>query len=137
MRRAVFERKIAYHKVGRFLRFRTEDLQAYLNANRMEPQVLTIPGVAHDRSACPADNDRGRWRRLLRRPRSGGPVGVKPAWRILIATEPSLARRLRVTVRQLLKSAPAAFIQAPNGRRGGHVGVVEINTSKTREGESR
>lgn len=38
LRRAVFERRVAYHKLGRLLRFDPDDLDRYLEANRVEPQ---------------------------------------------------------------------------------------------------
>ena len=37
VRRLVAERRIAFHKVGHFLRFRVEDLDAFLEAGRVEP----------------------------------------------------------------------------------------------------
>ena len=37
VRRLVAERRIAFHKVGHFLRFRTDDLDAFLEAGRVEP----------------------------------------------------------------------------------------------------
>jgi excisionase family DNA binding protein len=36
MRRLVAERRIAYHKVGHFLRFRVADLERFLQAGRVE-----------------------------------------------------------------------------------------------------
>ena len=37
VRRLVAERRIAFHKVGHFLRFRATDLDAFLEAGRVEP----------------------------------------------------------------------------------------------------
>jgi len=37
VRRLVAERRIAFHKVGHFLRFRAVDLDAFLEAGRVEP----------------------------------------------------------------------------------------------------
>ena len=37
MRRLVAERRIAFHKVGHFLRFRVADLDRFLEAGRVEP----------------------------------------------------------------------------------------------------
>jgi excisionase family DNA binding protein len=37
VRRLVAERRIAFHKVGHFLRFRAADLDAFLEAGRVEP----------------------------------------------------------------------------------------------------
>lgn len=37
MRRLVAERRIAFHKVGHFVRFRAADLDAFLEAGRVEP----------------------------------------------------------------------------------------------------
>ena len=39
MRRLVAERRIAYHKVGRLLRFRVADLEELLQAGRVEPPL--------------------------------------------------------------------------------------------------
>ena len=50
VRRLVAERRIAFHKVGHFLRFRAEDLDAFLEAGRVEPvesrarfEALSVP----------------------------------------------------------------------------------------------
>jgi excisionase family DNA binding protein len=40
MRRLVSERRVAYHKVGRLLRFRTADLDGLLEAGRVEPPPI-------------------------------------------------------------------------------------------------
>jgi excisionase family DNA binding protein len=37
VRRLVAERRIAFHHVGRLVRIDSADLQAYLDANRVEP----------------------------------------------------------------------------------------------------
>jgi len=135
MRRAVFERRIAYHKLGGHLRFRTEDLQAYLDASRVEPQALAVPGIAHAQIAPQPENDLGR-RRLPQRPRADRPAGLKLTWRALPSTEQSWAGRLRVPVRQLLKAVGVPFGQDTDERRGRPVGIVEMSTSETREGQS-
>ena len=44
VRRLVFERRIAYRKVGRFVRFHPDDLAEYVSANRVE-----VGGVSADR----------------------------------------------------------------------------------------
>ncbi len=36
VRRLVFERRIAYRKVGRYVRFHPDDLEEYIAANRVE-----------------------------------------------------------------------------------------------------
>ena len=48
MRRAVFERRLPYYKVGRYLRFRPEDLEEFLARRRIEPRgrLLTADGTA-------------------------------------------------------------------------------------------
>lgn len=38
MRRAVFERRLPYYKVGRYLRFRRKDLEEFLLQSRVEPR---------------------------------------------------------------------------------------------------
>ena len=38
VRRLVAERRIAFHKLGHLLRFRVEDLQAFFEAGRIEPE---------------------------------------------------------------------------------------------------
>ena len=44
MRRLVFERRIAYRKLGRYVRFHPDDLEEYISANRVE-----VGRVAADR----------------------------------------------------------------------------------------
>ncbi len=36
VRRLVFERRIAYRKLGRYVRFHLDDLEEYITANRVE-----------------------------------------------------------------------------------------------------
>jgi hypothetical protein len=36
VRRLVFERRIAYRKLGRYVRFHPDDLEEYIAANRVE-----------------------------------------------------------------------------------------------------
>jgi excisionase family DNA binding protein len=43
MRRLVAERRIAYHKVGHFLRFRAVDLERFLQSGRVEPVGDHLP----------------------------------------------------------------------------------------------
>ena len=38
VRRLIEERRIAFHKVGRHVRLRLADLEAYVNAGRVEPR---------------------------------------------------------------------------------------------------
>jgi excisionase family DNA binding protein len=45
VRRLVFERRIAYRKLGRYVRFHPDDLEEYISANRVE-----VGRVAADRS---------------------------------------------------------------------------------------
>ncbi len=42
VRRLVFERRIAYRKLGRYVRFHPDDLEEYISANRVE--VGRMPG---------------------------------------------------------------------------------------------
>ncbi len=51
MRRLVAERRIAFHKVGHFVRFRAADLEAFLEAGRVEPPA---PQPLPRRSSSPA-----------------------------------------------------------------------------------
>jgi excisionase family DNA binding protein len=44
VRRLVFERRIAYRKLGRYVRFHPDDLEEYISANRVE-----VGRVAADR----------------------------------------------------------------------------------------
>ena len=39
MRQLVYDRKIPFHRMGKFLRFRVTDLDAYVAANRFEAEV--------------------------------------------------------------------------------------------------
>ncbi len=40
VRRLVAERRIAFHKVGKFVRFRRSDVEAFVEAGRREPIVV-------------------------------------------------------------------------------------------------
>jgi excisionase family DNA binding protein len=54
VRRLVFERRIAYRKVGRFVRFHPEDLAEYVAAQRIEvarPAVGRLRAVAGGRGS--------------------------------------------------------------------------------------
>jgi excisionase family DNA binding protein len=44
VRRLVFERRIAYRKLGRYVRFHPDDVEEYIAANRVE-----VGGVPADR----------------------------------------------------------------------------------------
>ena len=44
VRRLVFERRIAYRKVGRFVRFHPDDLAEYVAAHRVEVAHLAASG---------------------------------------------------------------------------------------------
>jgi excisionase family DNA binding protein len=44
VRRLVFERRIAYRKLGRYVRFHPDDVAEYVAANRVEPG--TVPRVS-------------------------------------------------------------------------------------------
>ena len=44
VRRLVFERRFAYRKLGRYVRFHPDDLEEYVSANRVE-----VGGVPADR----------------------------------------------------------------------------------------
>ena len=43
MRRLVAERRVAYHKVGKLLRFRSQDLDDFLESGRVEPPRQALP----------------------------------------------------------------------------------------------
>ena len=47
VRRLVAERRVAFHKVGRFVRFRAADLEAFAQQGRIEP--ITVDSVRRDR----------------------------------------------------------------------------------------
>ena len=49
VRRLVFERRIAYHKVGRHVRIAARDLDAFIRAGRVD--VGQLPAVARRRGA--------------------------------------------------------------------------------------
>jgi len=42
MRRLVAERRIAFHRVGRLLRFRAQDLDAFFSGGRVEPPPTSV-----------------------------------------------------------------------------------------------
>ena len=44
VRRLVFERRIAYRKLGRYVRFHPDDLEEYITANRVEVGGAAGPG---------------------------------------------------------------------------------------------
>jgi excisionase family DNA binding protein len=39
VRRLVLERRLRYYKLGKFVRFRTEDLDAFVESGRVEPTI--------------------------------------------------------------------------------------------------
>jgi excisionase family DNA binding protein len=43
VRRLVFERRIAYRKLGRYIRFHPDDVEEYIAANRVEAAGATAP----------------------------------------------------------------------------------------------
>jgi len=43
MRRMVAERRVAYHKLGKFLRFQRSDLDDLLKSGRVEPPQAVLP----------------------------------------------------------------------------------------------
>jgi excisionase family DNA binding protein len=52
MRRLIFERRIAYTKLGRHVRIATSDLDAFITAGRIE--AGTLPGAADGVHRLPA-----------------------------------------------------------------------------------
>ncbi|MDP8937002.1 MAG: helix-turn-helix domain-containing protein [Actinomycetota bacterium] len=44
VRRLVLERRVRYYKVGKFVRFRSADLDAFVNAGRTEPRKVELAG---------------------------------------------------------------------------------------------
>jgi excisionase family DNA binding protein len=42
MRRLVFERRIAYRKLGNYVRFHPDDLAEYVAAHRVEADTVTV-----------------------------------------------------------------------------------------------
>ncbi|MEG8181769.1 helix-turn-helix domain-containing protein [Nocardia terpenica] len=44
MRRLVAERRIVFYKVGRYVRFSVDDLEAFAQAGRVEPILVTWSG---------------------------------------------------------------------------------------------
>ena len=42
IRRIVFEKRVRYYKVGKFVRFRTEDLDAFVDGGRIEPVPVRV-----------------------------------------------------------------------------------------------
>ena len=43
VRRLVLERRVGYYKVGKFVRFRPTDLDAFVDSGRREPQPVELP----------------------------------------------------------------------------------------------
>jgi excisionase family DNA binding protein len=50
MRRLVAERRLPFHRVGRHLRFDERDLDAFLDANRVETATSRVAAARHLRS---------------------------------------------------------------------------------------
>jgi excisionase family DNA binding protein len=42
IRRIVFEKRVRYYKVGKFVRFRTVDLDAFINQGRVDPRDVRV-----------------------------------------------------------------------------------------------
>lgn len=42
LRRLVLEKRVRYYKVGKFVRFRIEDLDAFVNEGRVDPQDVRV-----------------------------------------------------------------------------------------------
>jgi excisionase family DNA binding protein len=42
LRRLVLERRVRYYKVGKFVRFRAVDLDAFINEGRVEPREVRV-----------------------------------------------------------------------------------------------
>ncbi|HZU74291.1 MAG TPA: helix-turn-helix domain-containing protein [Acidimicrobiales bacterium] len=86
VRRAVYERRLPYHKVGANVRLLVEDLRAYLASTRVEPAapgpVLPGPGLygrpgLYPRPSRPPGGTRRPGDRKARRP--GEPPSRRPA----------------------------------------------------------
>jgi len=67
VRRLVLERRVRYFKLGKFVRFRTADLDAFIEAGRHEP----VPPWVHPRST----QRRATTRTAERRPKPGRQAG--------------------------------------------------------------
>lgn len=67
IRRLVLEKRIRYYKVGKFVRFRPEDLERFVEAGRRDPVEIRVHGTAAlDRRArrrSPQDGAAGLSRR--------------------------------------------------------------------------
>ncbi len=50
LRRLVLEKRVRYYKVGKFVRFRVEDLDAFVDEGRVDPQDLRAKGSPLRRS---------------------------------------------------------------------------------------
>lgn len=70
VRRLVLERRVRYFKVGKFVRFRTVDLDAFVEAGRRDPVELR----AHVRSTQRRGAARANWQRSITEGRRQGPA---------------------------------------------------------------
>ncbi len=50
VRRIVLEKRIRYYKVGKFVRFRPGDLEAFVDAGRIDPAQLRVRSTPRRRS---------------------------------------------------------------------------------------
>jgi excisionase family DNA binding protein len=60
VRRLVLERRVRYFKVGKFVRFRSRDLDAFVEAGRRDPVEQWEPAVSIQRRAMPHVSAPGR-----------------------------------------------------------------------------
>ena len=63
VRRLVLERRVRYFKVGKFVRFRPVDLDAFVEAGRQEPVETRIHVRRHDGAPHDVTTERRRRRR--------------------------------------------------------------------------
>jgi excisionase family DNA binding protein len=57
VRRLVFERRIAYRKLGRYVRFHPDDLEEYITANRVEVRGAAGVPTSRGRAASEVVSD--------------------------------------------------------------------------------
>ncbi len=56
VRRLVLEKRVRYFKVGKFVRFRAGDLDAFVEAGRQDPVGMRIHARSTPRRAAPRNN---------------------------------------------------------------------------------
>ena len=58
VRRLVLERRVRFYKVGRYVRFRVADLNAFVESGRQDPVEVEVHDLARSRTTAATTNHR-------------------------------------------------------------------------------